>query len=120
MLKVLAILFGLVFVILGIVGFLPQYAPEGKLFNLFAINTPHNLIHLATGVIAVLCGFSSSRASKIFFIVFGLVYAGVAALGFYHGGNMLFDMIAINTADNWLHAGIAAISLYFGFFLQSR
>ena len=28
--------------------------------------------------------------------------------------------IAINQADNWLHAGIALLSLYFGLFLKSK
>jgi hypothetical protein len=31
------------------------------------------------------------------------------------GPGMLFDMIAINTADNWLHAGVATFSLAVGF-----
>lgn len=118
MLKVLAILSGLVFIIIGILGFLPDYAPAGKLFGLFSVNLEHNIVHLATGVIALLCGFSSSTASKAFFIIFGLVYAAVAAAGFYFGEGLLFNTIAINTADNWLHTGIALVSLYFGFFLR--
>jgi hypothetical protein len=120
MLKVLAILFGIVFVAIGVLGFLPQYAPAGKLFNLFSVNPAHNLIHLATGAIAILCGFSSTSAARFFFIIFGLVYAAVAGLGFYQGGDNLFGMIAINKADNWLHAGIAVISLYLGFFVNRR
>lgn len=120
MLKFLAILMGLIFLISGVLGFFPTYAPTGKLFNLFLVNFPHNLIHTATGIIAILCGFSSSRASRSFFIILGLAYAGIAGLGFYTESDMLFKTIANNTADNWLHAGIAIISLYVGFFLGKK
>lgn len=120
MLKVLAILFGLVMIIVGILGFLPEYTPGGLLFGIFAVNLQHNIIHLATGVVALLCGFASSTAAKTFFILFGLVYAAVAGLGFYYGEGMLFNLVSINNADNWLHTAIAAVSLYFGFFLPNR
>ena len=120
MLKVFAILFGLVFLIVGILGFIPDYTPGGNLFGLFTVNAAHNIIHLASGLIALLCGFSSSSASKMFFIIFGIVYGLVALLGFYYGEGLLFKLVAINQADNWLHTGIAAVCLYLGFFVRGR
>lgn len=119
MLKILAILFGLSMIVIGILGFLPDYAPNGKLLDLFSVNPVHNVIHLATGVIALLCGLSSSFASKTFFILFGLLYLGFGIYGLYTGEDLLFGLIAINQADNFLHLGIGAISLLFGLFLKS-
>lgn len=115
MLRTLAIIFGAIFVAIGILGFIPAYVTDGKLFNIFLVNLEHNIAHLATGVIAILCGLSSGFASKMFFIIFGVVYAFLAVLGFMQGEGMLLDMIAINTADNFLNAGIAIISLLIGF-----
>lgn len=119
MLKILAILFGLVMIVLGILGFLPDFTPNNKLLTLFLVNPMHNVVHLLTGILALVCGLTSGFASKMFFIIFGIVYAIVAVLGFMIGQGMVFDLIAVNHADNWLHAAIAAVSLYFGFFLRS-
>ncbi|HEY4832722.1 MAG TPA: DUF4383 domain-containing protein [Waddliaceae bacterium] len=116
MLRTLAIIFGLILAALGIIGFIPTYVTDGKLFNIFLVNLEGNVVHLASGIIAILCGLSSGFASKMFFIIFGVIYGFLAFLGFMQGHEgMLFDMIAVNMADNWLHAGIAAVSLLIGF-----
>lgn len=116
MLRTLAIIFGLILATLGIIGFIPTYITDGKLFNTFLVNLEHNVAHLATGVIAILCGISSGFASKMFFIICGVVYAFLAVLGFMQGHEgLLFDMIAVNMADNFLHTVIAAVCLLIGF-----
>ncbi len=120
MLKIFAILFGIIMIVVGILGFLPDFTHDGKLLDLFEVNTWHNVIHLASGFIALLCGLSKTIYCKIFFILFGLIYGFVAVWGFVQGPGMLFNMIAINTADNWLHTGIAILSLYLGLFFKSR
>ena len=120
MLKILAILFGLVFIIVGILGFLPDYAPNEKLFEMFTADLGHNVLLITTGVIALLCGFSSSGASRAFFILAGLAYAVIAGLGFYYGEGLLYSTLKVNHADNWLHAGISLIALYFGFFVRTK
>lgn len=117
MLKLLAILFGLVMIVVGLLGFLPDFTPNNLLFGIFEVNPMHNVIHLLTGIVALLCGLSNSLASKIFFILFGLIYGAVAILGFTQGPGLLFGM-AINHADNWLHTAIALFSLYVGFFIK--
>lgn len=115
MLKTIAIVFGVIFVIVGILGFVPVATPEGKLLGIFSVNAVHNLVHLLTGIVAIICGLSSFTASRIFFIVFGIIYALVTILGFAKGEGMLLNLIAINQADNWLHLVIAIIALYLGF-----
>jgi len=117
-LKKIAIVFGIVFVAAGLLGFLPAANPGGKLLGLFAVNTMHNLIHLATGIVALVVGFASDKASRIFFQVFGIVYALVAALGFVTGDGMLLGMVSNNAADTWLHVVIALVSLYLGFMMK--
>ncbi len=120
MLRILAILFGLIMIAVGILGFMPDFVKEGQLFGVFSVNFWHNVFHLASGILALFCGFSSSRASKIFFILFGLIYLAVAILGFMQGEGMLFGLVAINHADNWLHLAISLVSLYFGLFIKSK
>lgn len=120
MLKILAILFGLSMIAIGILGFLPDYTPQGLLLGVFLLNPVHNLFHLVTGFIALICGLTSGIASKIFFILFGLVFTAVAVLGFMQGEGNLFNVMAINQADNFLNAGFAAFSLFVGLFLDSK
>ena len=78
-LKRIAVIFGILFVAGGLLGFVPAVNPGGKLLGLFDVNGVHNLVHIATGIVALIVGFASDRASRIFFQVFGMVYAAVAA-----------------------------------------
>jgi hypothetical protein len=115
MIKKIAVIFGVVFLIVGICGFIPALVPNGHLLGIFHVNAAHNLIHLATGTVAVLVGLMSERASRIFFIVFGLVYGLVAVIGFMDPEKPILGMVAHNLADAWLHSGIAIFSLICGF-----
>lgn len=119
MLKLLAILFGLIMIVIGILGFLPDFTPNGNLFGIFSVNPMHNMVHLVTGLAALVCGLSNAFASKVFFILFGLVYGAVAIMGFMHGDGLLYGM-AINQAGNWLHVAISLFSLYVGFFVKNK
>lgn len=120
MLRTVAILFGLIMLLIGILGFLPDFTPHDRLFTLFLVNPLHNLIHLATGVVALVCGLKSGTASRVFFILIGLLYAAFAIYGFRLGQGMLLDLVAVNRADNWLHGLIAIICLYFGLFMKGK
>ena len=115
MAKTLALLFGVVFLLIGILGFVPSVTPNEMLLNIFHVNAAHNAVHLLTGVVALLAGIAGVGASKIFFKIFGVVYGLVAVLGFVVGDGMLLGFISNNMADTWLHVGIAVVSLIVGF-----
>lgn len=120
MLKTVAIIFGLAFLVVGALGFVSQAFVGGKLFGLFAVDFVHNLIHLGTGIIALFCGLHSERASRNFFRVFGIIYGLVALAGLYYMDRPLFGMIAHNIHDLWLHALVSIVSLYLGFVYRDR
>ncbi len=120
MLKVWALLSGIVLITVGIMGFLPDYVHEGKLFSLFLVNPLHNVVHIALGVIALLCGLSSGLAAKLFFIITGLGLAALAIFGYMNEDGLLYNLLAYNKADSFLHGFIAAVFLYFGFFVKSK
>jgi hypothetical protein len=115
MLKKIGLAFGAVFVVVGLLGFVPAAVPEGKLLGVFAVNGAHNIVHLATGIIALGVALAKPSALSMFFKVFGVVYALVAVLGYFSGDQPLLGVIAHNMADLWLHAVIAAVSLWIGF-----
>jgi hypothetical protein len=119
MVKTAAIIFGLVFLVVGILGFVPACTTDVNgmpmLLNTFHVNAAHNYVHLASGVVFLLCGMAGAGPSRIFFKIFGLVYALVAILGFMNPAGPLLGMISNNPADTWLHVVLAAAMLFLGF-----
>ena len=119
MVKSLALLFGIVFLAVGILGFVPAATHDMNgmpmLLGIFHVNFAHNLVHLASGAVFLLCGLAGAGASRTFFRIFGIVYALVAVLGFMKGDGMLLGLISNNMADTWLHVGLAAVMLFVGF-----
>jgi hypothetical protein len=112
MLRIIAILFGIGFIFAGVAGFLPQFISDGLLFGLFEVNTMHNIVHLVSGVLAIMAA-TSYKYAKLYFQIFGVIYAIVAIVGFWKGGDLY--IMHMNMADNILHTGIAVIALYLGF-----
>ena len=119
MLKAAAILFGIVFLIVGALGFVPAVTTQMNgmpmLLGIFHVNTAHNIVHLTSGAVFLLSGLASTGAARAFFRIFGLVYAVVAVLGFLKGDGLLLGMISNNMPDVWLHVVLAAIMLLLGF-----
>jgi hypothetical protein len=118
--KTAAIAFGIVFLLIGLLGFLPAAAPDGMLLGIFHVNAAHNLVHLLSGGIALACGLASVGASRLFFRIFGIVYGLVAVLGFVQGEGELLGLISNNRPDAWLHTAISVVSLVLGFSPQVR
>ena len=52
---------------------------------------------------------------KMFFKIFGVIYALITILGFFGSGGYLLGYISNNMADNILHLVIAVLALYLGF-----
>src|SRR6476659_6821963 len=116
MAKTMAVLFGLVFLVVGILGFVPAVTKDEMLLGIFHVNAAHNCVHLLSGVVALVCGMMGVGASRTYFKIFGLVYGAVAVMGFLNPGDtMLLGLISNNMADTWLHVAIAAVSLLLGF-----
>lgn len=105
--------FGIVFIAIAILGFVPGITSNGMLLGIFEVDTLHNIIHLLSGIIAIVCSSSMSN-SKTYFKVFGLVYLLVTILGFIGSGSVL-GLIMVNGADNLLHLVISIVSLALGF-----
>ena len=118
MLKTAAILFGIVFLLVGVLGFVPGITTGQMLLGIFHVNAVHNLVHLLSGAVALLTGLTSTAAARMYFRVFGIVYALVAVLGFIVGNGLLLGLISNNMADTWLHVVIALVALALGFMAQ--
>ena len=109
--KLIAALFGVTFVLAGLLGFLPNpiVSPHG----IFAVNAAHNLVHILTGLAFIAGGYFGHGRKTLLGI--GAAYVVVTIIGFMTQGDMLLGVIHINEADRWLHAALAAVILLAGF-----
>lgn len=113
MTKTLAIVFGVVFLLIGILGFFT--GSDGMLLGIFHVDTLHNIVHLVSGAAAIFAAMSGAMASRRYFQIFGVIYALVTILGFVYGDKNILGVMANNMADVWLHLVIALVALYAGF-----
>ncbi len=99
---------GVIFVIIGLAGFF-----NNPLLGIFAVNSVHNILFLISGIFALSFGNASEMAARNFALIFGIVYALLAIIGFSMPGREILGM-AMNGADNWLHLILAGILLPVG------
>ncbi|MBP7804799.1 MAG: DUF4383 domain-containing protein [Candidatus Pacebacteria bacterium] len=117
--KTLAKVFGVVFVLVGILGFFgnPIVGAEGY----FHADMMHNIVHIVLGLVLFLFGGKEESAGTWLKIV-GVVYLLVAVLGFVMVPGLemgetgkLLNLIEINGADNWLHVVLGVVVFFAGF-----
>ena len=116
--QVFGLVVGITLVAAGILGFFYNASfgtgdgtERDAVLGILDVNAWHNIVHIATGGIALALAGSYS-GSRVYAITFGVVYLLVTALGFIAGdGDEIFNLIPVNTEDNILHLllGIAGI-----------
>jgi hypothetical protein len=114
MTKRILLVFGVVYVLIGILGFIPgitQMQPNGQglLLGIFAVNTLHNITHLLLGAI-MLWGATSGPALAIARGMAG-VFALLIVASFIAP---IVEGVAINLADTGLHAFSFLVMAYAG------
>ncbi len=107
--KPLAGLLGAVLLVVGVVGFF-----NDPVLGLFDVNVLHNGVHIASGVLGLGAAAAGYGMSRMYLILFGLVYAVVALAGFV-GIAAVVSLLELTTPDNYLHLAIAAVCLVVGF-----
>lgn len=116
--QTLAWIFAAVFILIGILGFIPGLTEDGYLLGVFEVDALHNIIHLLSGVLAGAAAIVSAAYARLYFKAFGVIYAVVALLGLVQ--NSVLGLIYVNTADNILHLVIAASAVWIGFVMKSE
>ena len=98
MIKTLSIVLGIVFIAIGILGFVRGITDREHLLGIFHVNPAHNVVHILSGAIALIAGMTSIHAARMFFRAFGLIYGLVAVLGFLYGDQPILGLISNNMA----------------------
>jgi hypothetical protein len=115
MVKTLGMLFGISFLLGGVLGFVPGVTNDGMYFGIFMVNTPHNILHIASGAIFLIATTLGAGAARLWFQFFGVAYAALAAIGFWAGDGMIFNLISNNRNDSLGHSMLALVMLLIGF-----
>ena len=114
MVTTFARVFGVVFVLVGVLGFLPAATTDGMLLGLFPVNTAHNVVHILLGLWGLAAGGTVTGAVG-YFKAITVIYALLAVLGLIPATQNLFGLAPIHGNDVWLHAVLALAAAYFGF-----
>ncbi len=111
MIKTFTLVLGVVLLAVGILGVIT--GGHDHVLIVFGINMTHNAVHILSGVLGIAAALMSLKAAKMFCVLFGIVYGIVAVAGFMNVPQAV-SLLNLNTADNFLHLGIAAGCLFFG------
>jgi hypothetical protein len=119
--QLLAALVGVVFVVIGILGFIPGitthygdlgfagHGSDARLVGLFQTSVLHNLVHIAFG--AGIFMAKTAEGARSFLIVGGVVYLVIWLVGLIGG----LAWLPVNSADNWLHFVFGLVMIALGF-----
>ncbi|MFD5106558.1 DUF4383 domain-containing protein [Streptomyces cinereoruber] len=119
-----ALAVGAVFLLVGVLGFVPgitthydtmefaAHHSEAKLLGIFQVSVLHNIVHLLFGVAGLALARSAGTARN-YLVVGGAVYLVLWLYGIFIDHDSAANFVPVNTADNWLHffLGIGMIAL---------
>lgn len=118
MAKTICKLLGVVFLLVGIVGFIMSKDATGRDALGTHLTTAHNLVHIISGIVALYFGFSASlSAARGFCLAFGAVYLLLGVVGFIMGDSAndrmlkIDDLLMLGTRDHAIHVLLGILFL---------
>lgn len=137
--RVCAMSLGVLFLFLGIAGFIPGLVafPDvasnaqlsvpnltftdgyGNVLGLFPTNFLHNAVHIAVGILGIAAATSHSGA-LVFNQAFAIVYAAIVIMGLLPFTNTTFGIMPVFGNNIWLNALTGAAAGYYGFFVPAK
>jgi Domain of unknown function (DUF4383) len=117
MAKTVCKVLGVVFLLVGCVGFVTPALLGAHL------TPPHNVVHIVSGVIALYFGFAGSLSgAKAFALVFGVVYMALGILGMAMGTGedrtWMVGPLHFGQADHGIHILLGVVFLAGGLFTK--
>ncbi|MCZ2403600.1 DUF4383 domain-containing protein [Paenarthrobacter sp. Z7-10] len=123
-----AMLSGIVFILVGLLGFVPgitshygemkfaSHESGAMLLGLFQVSILHNIVHLLYGVVGLALASTVGKA-RSYLIWGGIIYLVLWIYGLIVDQMSMANFVPLNTADNWLHLGLGIVMVALGYFL---
>jgi hypothetical protein len=124
--QTLAMLVGAVFLLVGILGFVPGitthygdmsfagHNSDAKLLGIFQVSILHNIVHILFGI-AGLALARTAETARTYLIGGGVIYLVLFVYGLFAHGETGANFVPVNTADNILHLLLGAGMIALGF-----
>ena len=121
----LAKLVGIVFLLVGVLGFVPGITTNygdmsfaghnsgAELLGIFQVSILHNIVHLLFGV-AGLALAKTADGARTFLIGGGVIYLVLWLYGLVIDKDGSANFVPVNAADNWLHLALGAGMIVLG------
>ena len=108
--KTASLIFGILFIAVGLLGFIPNPIIGDSEKAIFHADTLHNMVHIVSGVLFLLFALAAPGSAPAFLKIFGIVYLLLGITGIAHfamdGMGRIFGILHVNGADNFLHMGL--------------
>lgn len=126
-----ALIMGAVFLVLGVLGFLPGITShydalawagprsDAELFGVFATSGLHNVIHLAYGVAGLACA-RTYAAARAYLFSGGAILVGVWIYRMAVDHPHLSQLFPLNRADSWLHFALGVVMVVLALTLAAQ
>ena len=86
----LAFLYFVILALVSALNYIPGVKqPDGTLFGIFALDIYDDALHLGSALWALVAALMSTRASRIYLVLFGAAYLGDGLLGLATGSGYL-------------------------------
>ena len=115
MAKTLAIVFGIIIVIVGVLGFVPNpIVGEGAAI---ATSMALNVLYIVLGLVLLGAGVRMPAQAGLWLKIVGVVYVIAAVAGFLvaPNGGVILGVFTVNVASNLLHVVLGVVLLVAGF-----
>lgn len=122
--KTAALLIGIVFIAVGLLGFTSNPVIGESHEAIFHADTTHNFVHIISGILFILFAVALPAYTKFFLQVFGVVYFLIGILGLLkigeEGVTKLLGFLHVNAADNFLHIALGVLIFLAGTILRKQ
>jgi hypothetical protein len=119
-----AVLVGFIFVLVGVLGFVPGattdhdalhaagHTSRAELFGIFQVSVLHNVVHLVFGAAGIALA-RTARSARTFLVGGGAAYLVLWLYGVVVDASSPANFVPLNPADDWLHLvlGIGMVAL---------
>ncbi|PFG30644.1 DUF4383 domain-containing protein [Paramicrobacterium agarici] len=129
--QIVALIYGIVFLAVGILGFIPGittgydqlmfagHMSGAMLLGIFQVSVLHNIVHLLYGVVGLICT-RRILAARQYLIWGGIIYAALWIYGLVVSEESMANFVPLNDADDWLHFALAVTMILLGIFTPPK